>query len=444
MASWFEKQPLQLPNEQTPPRTYKKYGVNKPKSFDESILIPENSPTCFAANGSYSSSYASHSYTCTKDKKLHPLFPLPSPLDSPHFSTRSSSGSSSSSFQFNDDDEQGISPLFSPLRNNCNDWSRTSNESSKSSSSCTSPTTYPVVWGKILDSPSGKQEKCNHPRHSLPLPPNSSTNKTGQALESKWKKGKLLAKGTFGHVYAGFNSDNGQMCAIKEVKIIFDDTTSKERLKQLNQEITLLSQFSHPNIVQYYGSELRGDKLSLYLEYVQGGSILKLLQEYGPFEEQIISSYTRKILSGLVYLHDSNIAHRDIKAENILVNSKGEIKLADFGMAKHIKACSLMDSFKGSSYWMAPEVFKDTGGCNVAVDIWSLGCTVLEMATAKPPWGQHEGAAILFKMADRKDIPEIPRNLSDNAQSFLKLCLQRNPGCRSTAVQLLHHPFVQA
>lgn len=115
MASWFEKQPLQLPNEQTPPRTYKKYGVNKSKSFDESILIPKNSPTCFAANGSYSSSYASHSYTCTKDKKLHPLFPLPSPLDSPHFSTRSSSGSSSSSFQFNDD-EQGISPLFSPLR----------------------------------------------------------------------------------------------------------------------------------------------------------------------------------------------------------------------------------------------------------------------------------------------------------------------------------------
>lgn len=374
------------------------------------------------------------------------FFSLPLPLDSPHFSTRSSSGSSSSSSQFNDDEEEGISQLFSPFRNKCNDWSRTSNESSKSTSPCTSPTTYPIVWGKILDSPNGKQEKCNHhPRHPLPLPPNSSTNKTGQALESKWKKGKLLAKGTFGHVYAGFNSDNGQMCAIKEVRIIFNDTTSKERLKQLNQEITLLSQFSHPNIVQYYGSELRGDKLSLYLEYVPGGSILKLLQEYGPFEEQIISSYTRKILSGLVFLHERNIAHRDIKGANILVNAKGEIKLADFGMAKHINSCSLMDSFKGSPYWMAPEVVKEAGGSSVAVDIWSLGCTVLEMATAKLPlWGQYEGAAVLFKLADGKDIPEIPRNLSDNAKSFLKLCLQRNPSHRSTAVQLLHHPFVQA
>ncbi|CAN4121175.1 unnamed protein product [Withania somnifera] len=327
MASWLEKHPLQQLKEETPPRIYKKNRVNKPNSFDETILIPKNSPT----NGYYSPSSVSLSYTCTKDKKLHPLFPLPSPLDSPHFSTRSSSGSSSSSS--NDDEEQGISSLFSPFRNKPNDWSRTSSESSKSTSPCTSPTTYPIVWGKILDSPKGKQEKFNHPRHSLPLPlpPNSSTSKTGQ-----WKKGKLLAKGTFGHVYAGFNSDNGQMCAIKEVKIIFDDTTSKGRLKQLYQEITLLSQFSHPNIVQYYGSELRGDKLSLYLEYVPGGSILKLLQDYGPFKEQIISSYTRKILSGLVFLHERNIVHRDINAANILVNAKGEIKLADFGMAKHV------------------------------------------------------------------------------------------------------------
>lgn len=238
MASWFERHPLQQTNEQTPLRNYKKNRVNKPKSFDESILIPKNS---FAANDYYS-------YTYTKEKKLHPLFPLPLPLDSPPFSTRSSSGSSSTSSQFNDDEEEQriVSPLFSPFRNKCNDWSRTSNESSNSTSLCTSPTTYPMEWGKILDSPNGKQEKCNHPRHPLLLPPNSSTNKTGQ-----WKKGKLLAKGTFGHVYAGFNSDNGQMCAIKEVRIIFNDTTSKERLKQLNQEITLLSQFSHPNIVQY-------------------------------------------------------------------------------------------------------------------------------------------------------------------------------------------------
>ncbi|XP_009777274.1 mitogen-activated protein kinase kinase kinase 3-like [Nicotiana sylvestris] len=443
MASWFERHALQQPKEiETPPRNYKNKKKNrekKPKSFDESILIPQNSPTIFAANnGYYSASSVPHSYTCTKEKKLCPL-PLPLPLDSPHFSTRSSSGSSStSSDQFNDDEELAQDHLsFSPFRNKYN-------ESSKSTSPCTSPT-YPIlVWGKILDSPTGKQESCNHPRHPLPLPlpPNSCAKSVGQALESKWKKGKLLGRGTFGHVYAGFNSDNGQMCAIKEVRIVSNDIKSKERLKQLTQEITLLSQFSHPNIVQYYGSELRGDKLSLYLEYVPGGSILKLVEEYGPFEEKIISSYTQKILSGLIFLHERNIAHRDIKGANILVNAKGEIKLADFGMAKHIKTCSLMTSFKGNSNWMAPEVVQDAGCSSVAVDIWSLGCTVLEMATAKPPWGQYEAAA-LFKLADGKDSPEIPRNLSDNAKSFLKLCLQKNPRRRPTAAQLLHHPFVQ-
>ncbi|XP_009625482.1 mitogen-activated protein kinase kinase kinase 3 [Nicotiana tabacum] len=439
MASWFERHKLQKPKEvETPPRNYKN-REKKPKSFDESILIPQKSPTTFAAINGYSSlSSVSHSYTYTNEKKPHPL-PLPLPLDSPHFSTRSSSGSSStSSDQFNDDEEEQAQDhlSFSPFRNKYNDWTRTSNESSKS----TSPT-YPLLWGKILDSPNGKQESCNHPRHPLPLPPppNSSAKSVGQALESKWKKGRLLGRGIFGHVYAGFNSDNGQMCAIKEVRTVSNDITSKERL---TQEITLLSQFSHPNIVQYYGSELRGDKLSLYLEYVPGGSILKLLQEYGPFEEQIISSYTRKILSGLIFLHERNIAHRDIKGANILVNAKGEIKLADFGMAKHINTCSLMTSFKGNSNWMAPEVVQDAGCSSVAVDIWSLGCTVLEMATAKPPWGQYEAAA-LFKLAHGKDSPEIPRNLSDNAKNFLKLCLQKNPSRRLTAAQLLHHPFVQ-
>lgn len=101
MASWFE---------QTPLINYKKNRVNKPKSFDESIFIPKNSPTSFATN------YGYYSYTYTKEKKLHPVFPLPLPLDSPNFSTRSSCGSSPTSSQLNDDEEQGISPLFSPLR----------------------------------------------------------------------------------------------------------------------------------------------------------------------------------------------------------------------------------------------------------------------------------------------------------------------------------------
>ncbi|KAJ6740977.1 MAP KINASE KINASE KINASE SSK2-RELATED-RELATED [Salix purpurea] len=322
---------------------------------------------------------------------------------------------------------------------------------SRTASRPTSPL-HPLLCAMSLDSSTGRLEDGKSQCHPLPLPPGSPTSPpslpgtrtTGATDNStKWKKGKLLGRGTFGHVYQGFNSRGGQLCAIKEVKVISDDSTSKECLKQLKQEIDLLSQLSHANIVRYFGSELSEETLSVYLEYVSGGSIHKLLQEYGAFTEPVIQNYTRQILSGLAYLHGRNTVHRDIKGANILVDPNGEIKLVDFGMAKHIMTSSSMLSFKGSPYWMAPEVVMNTNGYSLAVDIWSLGCTILEMATSKPPWSQYEGVAAIFKIGNSKDMPDIPDYISNDAKSFIKLCLQRDPLARPTASQLLDHPFIR-
>uniref|UniRef100_A0A7N0SVN8 mitogen-activated protein kinase kinase kinase n=1 Tax=Kalanchoe fedtschenkoi TaxID=63787 RepID=A0A7N0SVN8_KALFE len=276
---------------------------------------------------------------------------------------------------------------------------------------------------------------------SIPRSPGRAENPTSPG--SRWKKGKLLGRGTFGHVYVGFNSESGEMCAMKEVTIFSDCAKSKESAKQLCQEISLLSRLRHPNIVQYYGSESVADKLYIYLEYVSGGSIYKLLQEYGQLGELAIRSFTQQILSGLAYLHIKNTVHRDIKGANILVDPNGRVKLADFGMAKHISGQSCPLSFKGSPYWMAPEVIKNSNGCNLAVDIWSLGCTVLEMATTKPPWSQYEGVAAMFKIGNSKELPAIPNHLSEDGKDFVKQCLQRNPLHRPSAAQLLEHPFVK-
>ncbi|KAL6890262.1 hypothetical protein ACP4OV_009025 [Aristida adscensionis] len=298
------------------------------------------------------------------------------------------------------------------------------------------------TFGQCPGSPTPWQDdsRSSSSPQPLPLPPGSPC-PSSRSLE--WKKGKLLGSGTFGQVYLGFNSEGGQMCAIKEVKVISDDSNSKECLRQLNQEIVLLSQLSHPNIVEYYGSDLSNETLSVYLEYVSGGSIHKLLQEYGPFGETVLRNYTAQILSGLAYLHGRNTVHRDVKGANILVDPNGDIKLADFGMAKHISAYTSIKSFKGSPYWMAPEVIMNSNGYSLSVDIWSLGCTILEMATAKPPWSQYEGVAAIFKIGNSKDIPDIPDHLSSEAKSFLKLCLQRDPASRPTAAQLMDHPFVK-
>lgn len=300
--------------------------------------------------------------------------------------------------------------------------------------------------------------------HPLPLPPSNTipvgppplspsspsavVQRSSGRIETsvtpgRWQKGKLLGSGTFGTVYVGFNRETGDMCAMKEVPLVPDDSRSSESIKQLEQEINLLSGLEHPNIVQYHGSETVEDLFYIYLEYVPGGSIHKLINDYGPLEEPVIRIYTRQILSGLAYLHSMNTVHRDIKGGNLLVDTSGRVKLADFGMAKHINGPATPLSLKGSPYWMAPEVLmqKNTGH-DLAVDIWSLGCTVIEMATGKPPWSEYEGAAAMFKVF-KSEVPPIPDSLSPEGRNFVYCCLCRNPAQRPTASQLLEHAFVK-
>ncbi|XP_062147983.1 mitogen-activated protein kinase kinase kinase 3 [Alnus glutinosa] len=434
----------------------------KPNSFDEVVL--RNSPRTSKDFGG--SSGFSGCDSDGGDRVGHPL-PLPSILsgndsnNSVVVGLGSGSGSVSSVSSSGSSEDQPVAQEHGQVGqfrglgdSKINMRPRSPGPSSKGPSSPTSPLHLRCALNS--ESPTGKQEDGKSQCHRLPLPPGSPTSpsalpntRTSGVIEnttstqSNWKKGRLLGRGTFGHVYLGFNSGSGQMCAIKEVRVASDDHTSRECLKQLNQEINLLSQLSHPNIVRYYGSELGEETLSVYLEFVSGGSIHKLLQEYGSFKEPVIQNYTRQIISGLAYLHGRHTVHRDIKGANILVDPNGEIKLADFGMAKHITACSSMLSFKGSPYWMAPEVVMNTNGYSLAVDIWSLGCTILEMATSKPPWSQYEGVAAIFKIGNSKDTPEIPERLSNDAKSFIKLCLQRDPSARPTALQLLDHPFIR-
>ncbi|CAI9758332.1 unnamed protein product [Fraxinus pennsylvanica] len=447
---------------------------NKAKSFDEvsGIVLRQkqskNSPRNsrdYAAIGTEERGYSGFSgFNSASSLDIgHPL-PMPVESSTDHVQIHGvgsgcGSGYSSVASSGSTDDQAHV--VFDQVafrRNGDNKSSpvmRSPGRGSRGITTTTSPL-HPRFGGINLDPPTGKLEDGKSEFHRLPLPPNSPSSpsalptprspgraENSSSISSKWRKGRLLGRGTFGHVYLGFNCENGQMCAIKEVRVVSDDQSSKECLKQLNQEITLLSQLSHVNIVQYYGSDLSEETLSVYLEYVSGGSIHKLLQEYGAFGEPVIQNYTRQILSGLAYLHGRNTVHRDIKGANILVDPNGEIKLADFGMAKHIKSCSSMLSFKGSPYWMAPEVVMNTNGYSLAVDIWSLGCTILEMATSKPPWSQYEGVAAIFKIGNSKDMPEIPDHLSHDAKSFIRLCLQREPSARPTASQLLGHPFVR-
>ncbi|KAL2633187.1 hypothetical protein R1flu_004666 [Riccia fluitans] len=262
-----------------------------------------------------------------------------------------------------------------------------------------------------------------------------------QTVVFPWTKGDLLGAGSFGTVYEAVDS-NGSFFAVKEVSLVDTDKNSQQCVTQLEQEIELLSRFKHDNIVQYLGTQRADGKLYIFLELVSKGSLSSLCKKFRLTHSHIIA-YTRQILKGLKYLHDQNIVHRDIKCANILVDVKGTCKLADFGLAKQISALDQLKSCKGSAYWMAPEVIDPKKTYWLPADIWSLGCSVLEMFTGSPPFGDQEWYRVLWKVG-HGEAPPIPDDLSEDAKDFIRLCLEVNPSKRPTATVLLQHRFLSA
>ncbi|KAH6614860.1 hypothetical protein C7974DRAFT_402796 [Boeremia exigua] len=272
----------------------------------------------------------------------------------------------------------------------------------------------------------------------------------------RWQQGQFVGGGTFGSVYAAMNLDSGHLMAVKEIRLQ-DPQLIPTIVAQIKDEMGVLQVLDHPNIVSYYGIEPHRDKVYIFMEYCSGGSLAGLLEHGRIEDETVIMVYALQMLEGLAYLHDARVVHRDIKPENILLDHNGVIKFVDFGAAKLIARQGRtlavdnatrrekQGSMTGTPMYMSPEVIKGgSTGRHGAVDVWSLGCVILEMATGRRPWASMDNEwAIMYHIA-QGDPPQLPTRdqLSEQGIDFLMKCFDRDPNKRASAVELLQHEWI--
>eukprot|EP00658_Telonema_sp_P-2_P052256 TRINITY_DN4045_c0_g1_i9.p1 TRINITY_DN4045_c0_g1~~TRINITY_DN4045_c0_g1_i9.p1 ORF type:complete len:576 (-),score=121.02 TRINITY_DN4045_c0_g1_i9:120-1847(-) len=299
---------------------------------------------------------------------------------------------------------------------------------------------------EMLTETEAPEDTCSFDQAVKPQSSDEQHILTPDVMDS-YNRGPLIGSGSYGEVYMGMLS-TGKLVAVKEIRI---STKRKSNLNQVRKEVNVLRSFNHRNVISYYGCHVKGGKMYVFMEFAVGGSLTSHVRKFVRLSEPVIRMYTQQVLVGLAYLHDRHIIHRDIKGENILIDSAGVAKLADFGCSKALadianKSREGCDTLIGSPYWMAPEVIKNQA-YGTKADIWSVGCTVVEMLNGgSPPWSERFESvySAMYHIGNTQGVPSnIPADISDGCREFLMRCFDRDVGKRSSAQELLEDPWLR-
>lgn len=254
----------------------------------------------------------------------------------------------------------------------------------------------------------------------------------------KWTRQNCIGQGSFGVVNLAVYDDFDLPFAVKSVVKKSDN----QLFECLENEIQILKSLSSPYIVKYIGDDVTCENFleyrNLHMEYMSGGTVADVAK-HRQLSEHEVRCYTRCITSALSYIHSKNIVHCDVKGKNVLVgNCVGTAKIADFGSA--VQLGGPVVGPRGSPLWMAPEVVRGEYQ-GPESDVWSLGCTVIEMITGMPAW-QDRGSDTIRIIGYSDDLPNIPSWVSHDLSDFLSKCLKREQNERWSCYELLHHPFL--
>ena len=246
-----------------------------------------------------------------------------------------------------------------------------------------------------------------------------------------------IGEGSTGVVVTATHTPTGRTVAIKQMNL-----ARQQRRELLFNEVVIMRDYAHPNIITLLDAHLVGPELWVTMEHLEGGSLTDIVTTLHMTEEQM-ATVCSQVLAALAYLHGQGVIHRDVKSDSILLARDGSVKLSDFGFCAQVSAeLPRRRSLVGTPYWMSPEVIA-RAEYGPEVDIWSLGILLVEMIDGEPPYFDHPPlTAMQLIRALPGTAPAPCGGVSAELELFLHACVTREPGLRPAAAQLLTHPFL--